>query len=295
MSGSNGSLSLKPQRMNTGRVNRMSSSTAKPLQSAALSHIRTVTKADFTPDLKATGFSRPDMRASRNESWNNNPSVSSLEYSTLKGGWHEQTARNSTRGTSRSKNLFAPKDELLRGTDRTHDSWASDMKRMHKQKEREKAITDGHKGVNKELPDYLKTLVDVDGDGQIDPEEMALMKELEHVEVRDVDGDGQISAEEIMLARKMAGKKLLAERFVKRQDGRLNRFGQELTTAKSMQSNRAVTKHIADHKAFGVLYNALRIREAQCRLSSSDLMTGCLNWNKNRPAAQEDCEIRKFL
>jgi Ca2+-binding EF-hand superfamily protein len=85
------------------------------------------------------------------------------------------------------------------------------MKRMHKQKEREKAITDGHKGVNKELPDYLKTLVDVDGDGQIDPEEMALMKELEHVEVRDVDGDGQISAEEIMLARKMAGKKLLAE------------------------------------------------------------------------------------
>jgi hypothetical protein len=221
----NNSLSLKKQRVNTGRntgrMNITSSSTAKPLQSAAMSHIRTVTKADFTPDLKATGFSRPDMRASRNAQWKRNPEVSKLQYSTLHGGWHagsdgdvNATGRSTWRhDTTSRERLFGKKDEVLLATARSEsaESWKSDLKRMRKQKDREAAIKEGHKHAHKELPEYLKTLVDVDGDGNIDPEEMALMKELEHVEVRDVDGDGKISEEEIMLARKMAGKKLLAE------------------------------------------------------------------------------------
>merc|ERR1712070_749479 len=119
--------------------------------------------------------------------------------------------------------------------------------------------------------------------------------ELEHVEVRDVDGDGQISQEEIMIARKMAGKKILAERFCERQKGRLNRFSQELSTKTALGPEADAAKMIANHKAFGVLYNALKIREAKNRLSSSDLMTGCLNWNGNREKPKEDLEIRKFL
>ena len=54
----------------------------------------------------------------------------------------------------------------------------------------------GHGDNHKEMPEYLKSLVDIDGDGMIDPEEMSLMHELEHVEVRDVDGDGKFRPDE---------------------------------------------------------------------------------------------------
>ena len=292
MKGGGNSLSLKSSRTNTGRINKFSSSTAKPLQSAALSHIRTVTKADFTPDLQATGFSRPDMRAGRDSTWKKDQKVASLEYSTLHGGWHEPPKRKKR---APKASLFAPSNELLRGTDRTTDSWASDIDRMRKQEARREEIKKSHGATHKEVPEYLKNLVDIDGDGQIDPEEMALMHELEHVEVRDVDGDGKISAEEIMIARKMAGKKILAERFIERQKGKLNRFSQELSTNTALGPESEAVKVIQNHKAFGTLYNALKIREAKNRLSSSDLMTGCLNWNGNRPQPNEDLEIRKYL
>ena len=63
----------------------------------------------------------------------------------------------------------------------------------------------------KGIPDYLQSLIDIDGDGHVDSEEFSLMKELENVSAFDLDGDGQIDEHEILLAKQLAGKKLLAK------------------------------------------------------------------------------------
>jgi hypothetical protein len=91
------------------------------------------------------------------------------------------------------------------------------MVRMKQQQKRLERVMDD----DAKIPDFLKDLVDIDGDGTVDRDEMALMTELENVEVRDLDGDGEVSPEEIMLAKRMAGKKLLAQKFVDRQPGRM--------------------------------------------------------------------------
>jgi len=212
-----------------------------------------------------------------------------LEYSTLRGGWHQPTYREEGAPSARFENLRhgakqriygmreGPIDKHLIKSARSDDSWASDLHRMKKQDERVERVRNAdNDSLESDMPDYLKQLVDIDGDGVIDHEEMQLMTELENVEVRDLDGDGNISAEEIMLAKKMAGKKLLAKHFVDRQHGRMWRYDQFLPGV-GEKSARTQTKTIADARNFGTLMKALKIRESRYHLSSSDLVDGCLH------------------
>jgi len=118
----------------------------------------------------------------------------------------------------------------------------------------------------KKIPDYLQSLIDVDGDGHVDSEEFSLMRELENVEVDDIDGDGHIDEHEILLAKQLAGKKLLAKKFVNRQKGTMWRYAKEFNGA----SNDKVIDQIVHARDYQGLMNHLKLAEQVVRLSSSD-------------------------
>jgi len=230
---------------------------------------------------------------------NENP----LEYSTLRGGWYKQTSRHTDRSTARKEHIYSgsrthqkklvgvPESHLIQ-SHRSDDSWHSDIARMRNQQKRLDLVMDV--GAKDNIPEYLKSLVDIDGDGTIDPDEMAIMTELENVEVRDLDGDGEISPEEIMLAKKMAGKKLLAKHFVERQKGKMARYN-SMVPGIGDQSFRSATKSIADARNFGPLFGALKVREARYHLSSSDLVDGCLHQTASSREEMHQPSVARYL
>jgi len=116
------------------------------------------------------------------------------------------------------------------------------------------------------IPDYLQSLIDINGDGQVDSEEFALMRELENVEADDINGDGHIDEHEILLAKQLAGKRLLAKKFVDSQNGTMWRYAKEFKRADKEQ----IVDKIVHAKDYQGLMNHLKLREQVIRLSSSD-------------------------
>lgn len=116
------------------------------------------------------------------------------------------------------------------------------------------------------IPTEFMALLDVDGDGTIDQEEYQLMEELENVVGEDLDGDGVIDEAETKLARIRAGRRLLAKKFVDRQQGKMFRFGPEFINCTPQQCTNMICKA----KYFAGLMNNLKYQERQLRLSSSD-------------------------
>lgn len=227
-----------------------------------------------------------------------------LQYSTLRGGWYKATPRISTnRETARKERIYsgsrtrqapvlvghAPEQHLIQ-SHRSDDSWHSDLVRMQNQQKRLDVIMDE----DSKIPAYLKELVDIDGDGTIDADEMKLMTELENIEVRDLDGDGDISPEEIMLAKRMAGKKLLSKQFVERQKGKMWRYNSMVPNIGDA-TERTATKMISDARNFGPLFGALKVRECRYHLSSSDLVDGCLHQTPSSRQEMNQPSVANYL
>ena len=152
---------------------------------------------------------------------------------------------------------------------------------LHAREKRHAHHTSLHEGkeahLKKEIPDYLKHVIDIDGDGHIDAEELALAHELADVRAEDIDGDGHVSEMEHQVAREIAGKRIMAKRFVdKANKGKdmwkyasvLKEFG-EKTPDESAEL-------IATHESYGFLMKTLKSQEMLKRCSGSDLMMNSL-------------------
>ena len=61
------------------------------------------------------------------------------------------------------------------------------------------------------MPEYMQDILDIDGDGNIDSEEMKISQQVMKIVGKDVDGDGQVDHEETVFARRLAGKTIMAE------------------------------------------------------------------------------------
>ena len=57
----------------------------------------------------------------------------------------------------------------------------------------------------------MQDILDIDGDGNIDSEEMKISQQVMKIVGKDVDGDGQVDHEETVFARRLAGKTIMAE------------------------------------------------------------------------------------
>jgi hypothetical protein len=117
------------------------------------------------------------------------------------------------------------------------------------------------------VPSYLESLIDIDGDGNVDSEEYALMHTLERIPVADIDGDGKVDDSEIMVAKQLAGKKILAKRFVDRNRKTMWRYAREF--GDSVPYEEKINK-IAYAKDYRGLVNHLKLKEQAMVLSSSD-------------------------
>jgi hypothetical protein len=134
------------------------------------------------------------------------------------------------------------------------------------------------------LPKEFMNCLDIDGDGVIDVEEMALIRELEEMDLNppDIDGDGHVSScsvfafyppltgaplivqvdeSELRLAKIRAGRSLMATRFVSRQGPGMYRYGPEYCKA----TPEECVERIANNKYFSALMNQLKFKERVLR------------------------------
>jgi hypothetical protein len=70
----------------------------------------------------------------------------------------------------------------------------------------------------------MQHLVDIDGDGVVDADELALWQMLQEVKGVDADGNGTVDDSETYVERQIVGRRLMAEKFVNRQQGKMWRF-----------------------------------------------------------------------
>jgi len=172
------------------------------------------------------------------------------------------------------------------------------MKALEKRRKQRMEQTSGASSNPHLMDPYLQELVDIDGDGVVDVEEMALMVELNDefapIEVRDIDGDGVIDADELMVAKQLAGKKILAQRFVERNSGKMNRYGFINPSFFTMGDDDCAA-FISGHEDFGPLMRSMKIKESHINLASSDQVANCLEWGNARHVPQPKSTIINFL
>ena len=161
-----------------------------------------------------------------------------------------------------------------RGATQVRNVAANALERHRQNKEKYAYLHQGQAVSARKMPTHLAHLVDFDGDGNIDPEERALMAEVADAVVEDIDGDGVIDDDEVMVAKIELGKTILARRFVANQKGKMWKYGDEFRDGKTGASkpNAECADMIHKHKYFGTMMAHLKKHERIYRLSSSDGM-----------------------
>jgi hypothetical protein len=158
-----------------------------------------------------------------------------------------------------------------------------------------KAKLKAKKRATAQLHKDFSQLLDIDGDGAIDSEEFRMFQDLERMEFdesADIDGDGVVDEMELQVAREVAGRKMMAERFVGRQDGRMFRYDPKFNG----MSETAAVCEIAEEKHFAPLMRHYKAKERMFTLASSDQATGCLNVPRTGRALtgrDDDLSLRK--
>lgn len=117
---------------------------------------------------------------------------------------------------------------------------------------------------------------DIDGDGIVDARELRLAKFLDVMVARRATEPGarptaELNGNELLAMRQQAGRLLVAQEFVERNQGHLWRYGSIFTGKDDEQS----TEFIAEHKNFKKLMAFLENVERQRSIRSSQQFRGC--------------------
>jgi hypothetical protein len=116
----------------------------------------------------------------------------------------------------------------------------------------------------------MQHLVDIDGDGVVDAAELALWQTIMQVKGIDEDGDGTVDDAETYVAQQIAGRKLMADKFVKRQQGKMWRFH----TAFKGMNDQQVIDDICLAEDFMNTMSFLKAREFRLRQESATFQLG---------------------
>ena len=308
--GRGAALGSKPQRMPTGRSNRASAdlrpasvpaqSAARALAGASGAVVETGRQSggasqrlwssrsrDAPYQLEGGGSGR---HAAAGQNMN-----SGVDYSASSAREMARTGRFSQRSHNDDINQpFSQRDRMLRYLVKKSEADAAAVPPSARQRLLDAKLK-AKKRATANLHKDFANLLDIDGDGAIDSEEFRMFQDLERMEfddAADIDGDGVIDEMELQVAREVAGRKMMAKRFVDRQDGRMYRYDPKFN---GMSPTKAIDD-IAEEKHFAPLMRHYKAKERMYTLASSDGATACLNVPRTgRPLTgrDEDVSLRK--
>ncbi|GLE02988.1 hypothetical protein PINS_up011867 [Pythium insidiosum] len=125
--------------------------------------------------------------------------------------------------------------------------------------------------------------VDVDGDGIVDDDEMKLNLRIQEATLDDDNNDTPRSnPQQLRRLKQLAGRRLMARDFVKRNEGRMWIFDAKFKD----RSTDDIVDELASSEAFAKEINRLRAKERVLTLKSSAGVAGCIAQTPNRRAAK---------